>query len=83
MSAPSPDGEPDLELAAGLAADELRPQIMDDADVHTTGWVVVGRSELQIGTKEKIEAGGCYRNVVLGKRLAVRIARRERERAAE
>jgi hypothetical protein len=61
---------PDLELAAGLSAGELRTHVAPDAHVRTTGrCVAVERSETRIGISEKTEAGGCYRNVVVEMRL--------------
>jgi hypothetical protein len=64
---------PDLELAAGLSAGELRTHVAADAHVQTTGrYVGVVRSETRIGMSEKMEAGGCYCNVVVEKRLTAR-----------
>jgi hypothetical protein len=69
---------PDLELAAGLSARELRTHVAPDAHVQTTGrWVAVERSETGTGISEKTEAGGCYRNVVVEKRLAAEATRRQ------
>jgi hypothetical protein len=65
---------PDLELAVGLSADELRTHVAPNARVHATGrWVAVERSETQIGISAAAEAGGCYRGVVVEKRLIARI----------
>jgi hypothetical protein len=83
MSARSSDAEPDLELTAGLAADDVRLRIMDAADVQTAGGCAVVGSELRIGSPEKIEAGRCYRNVAVEKRLLARVVPREWERAVE
>lgn len=67
---------PDLELTGGLSAGELRMYVAPDAHVKTTGrWVAVDRSETRIGISEKTEAGGCYRNVVVEKRLAAGVTR--------
>jgi hypothetical protein len=67
---------PDLELAAGLSAGELRTHVVPDAQVQTTGrWVIVERSETRIGIGERTEAGGSYRNVVVEKRLAAGVTR--------
>jgi hypothetical protein len=33
--------ESDLKVAVGLAADELRMEVMDDPDVHITGGCIV------------------------------------------
>jgi hypothetical protein len=64
---------PDLELTAGLSAGELRTHVAPDADVHTTGrWVALERSEMRIGISATTEAGGCYRDVVVEKRLIAR-----------
>jgi hypothetical protein len=62
---------PDFELAVGLSAGELRTHVAPDARVQTTGrCVAVERWETRIGISAKAEAGGCYRNVVVEKRLA-------------
>jgi hypothetical protein len=64
---------PDLELAAGLSADELRMHSAPDTRVEKSGrYVVVERSETRIGVSGKMEAGGCYCNVLLEKRLTAR-----------
>ena len=62
---------PDFELAVGLSAGELRTHVTPDARVQPTGrCVAVERWETRIGISAKAEAGGCYRNVVVEKRLA-------------
>jgi hypothetical protein len=62
---------PDLELTVGLSAGELRTHVAPDARVQPTGsYVAVERSETRIGISAKAEAGGCYRNVFVEKRLA-------------
>lgn len=67
---------PDLELAAGLSADELRTHVAPDAHVRTAGrFVAVVRSETRIGISATMEAGGCYRDVVAEKRLIARVNR--------
>lgn len=67
---------PDLELAAGLAADELRMHVAPDVHVQTTGrFAAVVRSDTRIGTSATMEAGGCYRDVVAEKRLIARVNR--------
>jgi hypothetical protein len=64
---------PDLELAAGLSAVELRTHVAHDAHVQATGrYVEVVRSETRIGMSEKMEAGRCYCSVVVEKRLTAR-----------
>jgi hypothetical protein len=64
---------PDLELDVGLSAGELRTHVAHDAHVQTTGrWVALVRSETRSGIDEATEAGGCYRNVFVEKRLSVR-----------
>jgi hypothetical protein len=67
---------PDLELTAGLSAGELRTHVAPRRARPNTGrWVAVERSETRIGISEKTEAGGCYRNVVVEKRLAAEATR--------
>jgi hypothetical protein len=61
---------PDLEIAVGLSAGELRMHVAHDTHVQKTGrYVAVVRSETRIGIGEKMEAGGSYSNVAVEKRL--------------
>ena len=65
--------EPDLELTAGLSAAELRTHLAPEAEVQTTGkHVALERSETRIGIGATTEEGGCYRWVVVEKRLIAR-----------
>jgi hypothetical protein len=64
---------PDLELAVGLSADELLIHVAPDAQVQTTGrCVALERLETRIGISATMEAGGCYRDLVVQKRLIAR-----------
>jgi hypothetical protein len=64
---------PDLELTARLSADELRTHVAHDAQVYVTGrYVAAVQSDTRIGMSEKMQAGGCYRSVVVEKRLIAR-----------
>jgi hypothetical protein len=64
---------PDLELVAGLSADELRMHSAHEAQVETSGRnVVVVRSVTRVGLSGKMQARGCYRDFALEKRLSAR-----------
>ena len=65
---------PDLELAVGLSAGQLRTHVAPDAQVQATGrCVALERSEMRIGISATMKAGCCYLDVVVEKRLIARI----------
>jgi hypothetical protein len=61
---------PDLELVVRLSADELRTRVAHDAQVQITGrCVAVERADTRIGISDRMDADGCYRSVVVEKRV--------------